>query len=231
MIEWPCFGSINGENKHFGTPRNPCVPDIVEFLVFSLHMMLFVLLELFLWCKVLRLWVRNKLIFVSWVKLYIILKCSAKKFNSATESIANAYDIVQIERIGLYCDATNQFCFFSFSLTSHNHIFLLVSSCKSCIHQPSVSTLWSVHVWAFIMTYESEFKLPEVSVSEHLCHSKWWNHINDDSLHNKPTNCCYLDSMRQQFLLHYSPLIWYRSHSFVWGGSHSDTNFSSRMVC
>ena len=62
--------------------------------------------------------------------------------------------------------------FFSFSLTSHNHIFLLVSSCKSCIHQPSVSTLWSVHVWAFIMTYESEFKLPEVSVSEHLCHSK-----------------------------------------------------------
>ena len=62
-----------------------------------------------------------------------------------------------------------------------------------------------------------------MGVSERLCHIKWWNHINDDSLHNKPTNCCYLDSMRQQFLLHYSPLIWYRSHSFVWGGSHSLT--------
>jgi amidase len=23
------FGSINGENKHYGTPRNPCVPDRV----------------------------------------------------------------------------------------------------------------------------------------------------------------------------------------------------------
>ena len=77
---------------------------------------------------------RNKLIYVSWVKLYIILKCSAKKFNSASESIANAYDIVQIEIIGLYCDATKQFCCLSFSLTSHDHVFLLVSSCESCMH-------------------------------------------------------------------------------------------------
>ena len=104
--------------------------------------------------------------------LYIILKCSAKKFNSASESIANAYDIVQIERIGLYCDATKQFCFFSLSLTSHDHVFLLVSSCESCMHQPFVSTLLGVHVWAFIITYESKFKHPEVSVSEHLSQIK-----------------------------------------------------------
>ena len=30
MIEGPhCFGSMNGENKHYGTPKNPCVPDRV----------------------------------------------------------------------------------------------------------------------------------------------------------------------------------------------------------
>ena len=30
MIEGPhCFGSMNGENKHYGTPKNPCAPDWV----------------------------------------------------------------------------------------------------------------------------------------------------------------------------------------------------------
>jgi len=36
---------------------------------------------------------------MAWVKLYVILKCSGKKFNSALESIANADDIVQIGRL------------------------------------------------------------------------------------------------------------------------------------
>lgn len=45
---------------------------------------------------------------MAWVNLYVILKCSGKKFNSALESIAYADDIVQIGRIGLYCDAAKK---------------------------------------------------------------------------------------------------------------------------
>uniref|UniRef100_A0A2N9H459 Phorbol-ester/DAG-type domain-containing protein n=1 Tax=Fagus sylvatica TaxID=28930 RepID=A0A2N9H459_FAGSY len=90
-----------------------------------------------------------------------------------------------------------------FSLTSHDHVFLLVSSCESCMHQPFVSTLWGVHVWAFIITYESEFKHPEVNIplgfydNLHVSISLLAKHGSDEYLLNLVESTLY-DTLKEE---------------------------------
>ncbi|PON95740.1 Amidase [Trema orientale] len=104
------FGSINGENKHYGTPRNPCAPDRVPggsssgsavavgsdaggsvrvpasyCGIFGFRP--FPLLELPLWHKVLIQLVWGKISFLNGAEIYLIriislsfLKCSKRFF-------------------------------------------------------------------------------------------------------------------------------------------------------